>query len=157
MESKTWEGSRTWFSVKTCGEVKRKKRKGKKLKRWSTNWRYCKLKSTNYHKSNQNLVFEERGKPEYSGKTFWSRVENQQTQPIHDTESGNRTQATLLGARGECSHNCASPAPLKPQPRLTDYQSLCSWYATSYNVIIGNYSQYLTNCHACKYDFETFL
>ena len=30
-----------------------------------------------------------------------SRVENQQTQPTYDAESGNRTRATLVG--GECS------------------------------------------------------
>ena len=38
---------------------------------------------------------------------------NQQTQPTRDAESGNRTQATLVG--GECSHHCAIPAPLQCQ------------------------------------------
>ena len=42
-------------------------------------------------------------------KTSRCRVENQQTQPTYDAESGNRTRATLVG--GECSHHCAIPAP----------------------------------------------
>ena len=33
----------------------------------------------------------------------------QQTQPTYDTESGNRSRATLVG--DECSHHCAIPAP----------------------------------------------
>ena len=60
------------------------------------------------------LVFEERGKPEYPEKTSRCRVENQQTQPTYDAESGNRTRATLVG--GECSHHCAIPAPLVAAP-----------------------------------------
>ena len=43
------------------------------------------------------------------GKASRCRVENQQTQPTHDVESGNRTRATFVG--GECSHHCAIPAP----------------------------------------------
>ena len=43
-------------------------------------------------------------------KTSRSRVENHQTQPTYDAESGNRTRATLVG--GECSHHCAIPAPV---------------------------------------------
>jgi len=43
-------------------------------------------------------------------KTFLSRVENQQqTQPIYDAGSGNRTRDTLVG--GERSHHCAIPTP----------------------------------------------
>ena len=60
-------------------------------------------------KSNQMLVFEGRGKPEYPEKTSWSRVENQQTQPTYDAESGNRTRDTLV--EGERSHHCVNPAP----------------------------------------------
>ena len=55
------------------------------------------------------LVFEEMGKQEYPEKTSRCRVENQQTQPTYDAESGNRTRATLV--EGECSHHCATPAP----------------------------------------------
>ena len=44
-------------------------------------------------KSNQMLVFGERGKPEYPKKTSHSRVENQQTQSTYDTECENRTRA----------------------------------------------------------------
>ena len=53
------------------------------------------------------LVLEERRGENRSTrrKTSRSRVENQQTQPTYDAESGNRTQATLVG--GECSHHCA--------------------------------------------------
>ena len=47
------------------------------------------------------FVFELREKPEYPKKTSRCRVENQQTQPTYDAESGNRTRATLVG--GECS------------------------------------------------------
>ena len=35
------------------------------------------------YKPNQMLVFEERGKPEYTQKTSRSRVENRQTQPTY--------------------------------------------------------------------------
>ena len=42
-------------------------------------------------------------------KTSRSKDENQQqTQPTYDAESGNRTQATLVG--DECSHHCVIPA-----------------------------------------------
>ena len=44
-------------------------------------------------------------------KTSRSRVENQQTQPTYDAESGNRTRDTLV--EGERSHHCANPAPPK--------------------------------------------
>ena len=60
-------------------------------------------------RSNWNLemlVFVEGGKPEYPEKNPRSRDEDQQQ--TH-TETGNRTQATLVG--GECSHHCAIPAP----------------------------------------------
>ena len=51
-------------------------------------------------------------------KTSRSRVENQQTQPTYDAESGNRTQDTLV--EGERSHLCADPAPLtKSQERAS--------------------------------------
>ena len=43
-------------------------------------------------------------------KTSWSKDKNQQqTQPTYNTESGNRTRATLV--RGECSHHCAISTP----------------------------------------------
>ena len=65
-------------------------------------------------RSNWNLemlAFVEGGKPEYPEKNPRSRDENQQqTQPTYDTETGNRTQATLVG--GECSHHCAILAPI---------------------------------------------
>ena len=61
------------------------------------------------------LVFEERGKPEYTyrrRKTSRTKEENQrQTQPTYDAGSGNRTRDTLVG--GERSHHCAIPATRK--------------------------------------------
>ena len=70
-------------------------------------------------RSNWNLkvlVFKERGKPEYSGrKTSRSKGENQQqTQPTYGVDARIPTQATLVGGelRGECSHHCATLAPL---------------------------------------------
>ena len=59
------------------------------------------------HKS--NFGFSGEGKPEFPEETSRCRVENQQTQPAYDAGSGNRTNATLVG--GECSHDCAIPAP----------------------------------------------
>ena len=53
-------------------------------------------------------VFEEKGKPQYPGKTSQSREESQQTPPTYDTKSGNRTRATLVG--GKCSHHYATTA-----------------------------------------------
>ena len=69
------------------------------------------IKFTILHNSqiNQMLVFGERGKPEYpKKKTSLSRVENQQTQPTYDAESGNRTRDTLV--EGERSQHCANLA-----------------------------------------------
>ena len=53
-------------------------------------------------KSNQllwncRLGFEDRGNLSTQRKTCQSRVENQQTQPTCDSESRNRTRATLVG------------------------------------------------------------
>ena len=50
------------------------------------------------------------------GKTSRSREENQQqTRPIYDAGTGNRTQDTLVG--GERSHHYAIPAPHKIKTR----------------------------------------
>ena len=57
------------------------------------------------------LVSEERGNQSTPRKTYWSKEENQQTQPTYDAGSGNQIQDTLAG--GECSHHCAIPAPQK--------------------------------------------
>ena len=57
--------------------------------------------STTVSRSNWNsrmLDFVKGGKPEYPEKNPRSRDENQQqTQPAYDSESGNRTRATLVG------------------------------------------------------------
>ena len=56
------------------------------------------------------LVFEERGKPQYTEKNLSEQGENQQqTQRTYDAGSEIRTQATLVG--GEPSHPCAPPTP----------------------------------------------
>ena len=65
------------------------------------------LTQHNTNQINQMLVFEERGKPENPEKNLSNgRVENQQTQPTYDAESGNRTRATLVG--GEYSTTAPS-------------------------------------------------
>ena len=50
-------------------------------------------------KSNQTFVSWGEEKPQHPEKNRWSRVENQQTQPTHDADSGNQTRATLHGGR----------------------------------------------------------
>ena len=50
----------------------------------------------------QMLISDGEGKPDYPEKN------QQQTQTTHDTKSGNRTCAALVG--GECSYYCAMPA-----------------------------------------------
>ena len=63
---------------------------------------------TNYNF--EMLVFVEGGKPEKPDKNRLSKDESQgQTQPTYDAESGNRTLATLVGAK--YSHHCAITAP----------------------------------------------
>ena len=76
--------------------------------RGSTNWGDRK---SNQHKSNQMLLFGERGNPEYRGKTSRSRVEDQQTQATYGVQSGNRTRTTLL-VEGQYSHHCADTGPV---------------------------------------------
>ena len=63
------------------------------------------------HKSNQiKFWFLRRGENRSTRrKTSRSRVENQQTQPTYDAESGNRTRATLVG--GECSDTAPTLLP----------------------------------------------
>ena len=82
------------------------------------------------------LVFVEGGKPEYPEKNPRSRDENQQqTQPTYDVNTGNRTQATLVGDK--CSHHCAIPAPQNFEhasgstEKLVKLDHLCS---TSFSV-----------------------
>ena len=58
--------------------------------------------------SNQIKCWRGEGKTGVPG-TSQSRVENQQTQPTFDAESGNRTRATLVG--GECSDIEPTPLP----------------------------------------------
>ena len=73
----------------------------------------CALKYILEIKSNQMLVLEERR------KTSRSRVENQQTQPTYDADSGNRTRATLVG--GERSSTV--PTLLSTNEKLNQNQS----------------------------------
>ena len=58
-------------------------------------------------KSNEILVFVERGKPDYPGKSFSEqrRELTEQAQPTYDAESGNRTRATLVGVPPKFSHS----------------------------------------------------
>ena len=57
------------------------------------------------------LVFEDRGNRSTRGKTSRSKGEHkQQTQPTYCVDTGIWTRATSEG--GECSHHCATLAPL---------------------------------------------
>ena len=60
-------------------------------------------------KSNQMLVFEERGKPEFPEKNLSEQSREPTTQPTYDAGSGNRTRDTLV--EGERSHHYTNPAP----------------------------------------------
>ena len=65
------------------------------------------------------LVFGERGKPEYPGKTSHSRVENQQTQSTFDAKRRNRTRATLLEGKVNKNKNITKPCQeLEVQERV---------------------------------------
>ena len=75
--------------------------------RGSTNWGNRK---SNQHKSNQiECWFLVRGENLSTlGRTSWSRVENQKTQPTYDVRSGNRSgthwwKASALKLRKHCS------------------------------------------------------
>ena len=83
--------------------------------RCSTNWEDW--KSTQIKPNQIKCWFLRRGENQSTRrKTSRSRVENQQTQPTCDAESGNRTRNTLV--EGECSHHCANPAPLSKYYQL---------------------------------------
>ena len=71
------------------------------------------------HKSNQiKFWFLRRGENRSNRrKTSRSRVENQQTQPTYDAESGNRTRATLVG--GERSDTAPTLLPNGIEAALT--------------------------------------
>ena len=71
-------------------------------------------------KSNQILVFEERGKPEYLEKNL-SEQSREPTQPTFDAESGNRTRATLVG--GERSDTAPTLLPQSDDrtPKLVNW------------------------------------
>ena len=71
------------------------------------------------------LVFEERGKPEYPKKNLSEQGQEPTTNSAHtDTGTGSRTRATLVG--GECSHQCAIPAPQNTLHHLLQYQPISS-------------------------------
>jgi len=71
-------------------------------------------------RSNWNLemlIFEEGGNSENPEKNPRSKGENQQqTQHTYDVGFGNQTRDTSV--RGERSHHCATPAPLKVLQKL---------------------------------------
>ena len=72
-------------------------------------------------------------------KTSRSRVENQQTQPAYDGESGNWTRATFVG--DECFQNYASPAP------HSDKQLVSQWENFSRNKIARQVEGKVTQCN----------
>ena len=84
--------------------------------------------------------FMRRGKNRSTGwrKASRSKDENQQqTQPTSDdSETGNRTRATLVG--GECSHHYAIPAPPPPPPpkKMSRHsQNISFWRMRYYSVM----------------------
>ena len=86
------------------------------FKRWSTNWGHWNQEINENQLSGLKCLFLRRVRNQYEGiwrKTSRSTVENQQTQPTYDTESGNWSQATLVGS--ESSHRTSS-APLVSTP-----------------------------------------
>ena len=79
------------------------------LRRYQYDNFHLHINNCSNYKSNQMLVFGERGKPEYPEKNL-SEQKGESTNSAHlDAESGNQTQATMV--EGECSHHCANPAP----------------------------------------------
>ena len=80
---------------------------------------------------NVRLVFVEGGERENPATIPRNRNElQQQTQPTYGVvNSGNRTQATLVG--GERSHHCASPAPLNSYTFFDGFTDNTRGYFTS--------------------------
>ena len=79
-------------------------------------------------------------------KTSRSKDEKQQqTQPTHNTESGNQTRATLVG--DECSHHCAIPAP---QIKLSSLPSTFLHFITIHCTLL-----YFTFTCVFTFRFET--
>ena len=79
----------------------------------------------NQLKSNQMMVLGEGENRSTERKTSWSRVENQQTQPTCDAESGNQTRGTLV--EDESSHHCANPVPLNQNMHWCKLPILIIW------------------------------
>ena len=78
--------------------------------------------NTTQHKSNQIKSNQLGGNQSTRRKTSRSRVENQQTQPTYDAESGNRTRATLV--QGECSTTVPTLLPQSVWSKQCDGCSL---------------------------------
>ena len=72
--------------------------------RGSTNWGDSK---SNQHKSNQMLIFGERGKPEYPGKN----LSGQSREPTNSTHIWRPIRESV---EGQCSHHCANTALINP-------------------------------------------
>ena len=60
--------------------------------------------------TNQMLVFDERGKPEYQEENLSWQSRELTNSIIYDTECANRTRASLVESK--CSHHYANPATL---------------------------------------------
>ena len=107
-------------------------------------------------RSNWNLevlVFMEGGKPEYPEKNPRSKDENQQqTQPTHDTGTGNRTRVTMV--EGECSHHCAVPAPLS---NLNDPISTPYSHNSSFVISISTHNERFHDSHTPQLSWRPIL
>ena len=111
------------------------------ISRCGTHREQCKLK----------WVFEERGKPEYPGKTAQSRVEKQQTQPTYDVESGYGIRGHIDGRRvlSPLRHHCS------PQDKKTSV-SKCKWFSMVALINIRSPYKSLNVKHQSKTGFISF-
>ena len=82
-------------------------------------------------------------------KTSRSRLENQQTQPTYDAESGNRTRATLVG--GECSTTAPSLLPplLSTGDMVQFYDFIAIIFVCLFLFCFKDLNECTTNLHNC--------
>ena len=105
------------------------------------------------------LVFVEGWKLKNPVKNPQSKDENQQqTQPKHDSGSGNLTQATLV--RGECFHHCATPSPLSLDHWPVSVCYVMSHHVTSCHVMLCRVVPcHVMSCHvmSCEHMYMYFI
>ena len=87
------------------------------------------MKLTNQRKSNQMLLFEQRGKPEYPEKNL-SEQSREPANSIHIRRRVWELNPSHV-VRSKCSHHYACPVPLKPTRRQLEESSLLANYKAS--------------------------